>query len=107
MAPLRKADPGELFPWDRLHDAGIGAWVPPKPIGSGPVLQTGDRGDAVEELKRYLSVYGYGLERRPALGHAPAPPVTALHRHFRPAQVDGAADASTVATLDRLIAAYR
>lgn len=107
VAPLRKADPGELFPWDRLNDAGIGAWIPPEPISGGPILQTGDRGETVEELKRHLSVYGYGLERGPEFGHETAAVVTAFQRHFRPAQVDGAADASTVATLDRLIAAYR
>ena len=35
IAPARKEDPGELFPWDRLHAEGIGHWVLPEPIGRG------------------------------------------------------------------------
>lgn len=26
MAPMRKRDPGSMFPWKRLHDAGFGLW---------------------------------------------------------------------------------
>src|SRR5882724_3577295 len=31
VAPARKEDPGEKFPWDRLAAAGIGLWVAPAP----------------------------------------------------------------------------
>ena len=31
VAPGRKLDPGERFPWDRLHANGVGLWVPPRP----------------------------------------------------------------------------
>jgi len=33
--------------------------------------------------------------------------VEAFQRHFRPARIDGRADKSTIATLDRLLAARR
>src|SRR5262245_56375943 len=32
VAPTRKKDPGEKFPWARLAQAGIGHWVPPEPV---------------------------------------------------------------------------
>jgi N-acetylmuramoyl-L-alanine amidase len=37
VAPDRKTDPGELFPWKSLAQAGHGLWVEPAPApGSGP-----------------------------------------------------------------------
>src|SRR5262249_28225969 len=32
VAPVRKKDPGEKFPWARLAHAGIGHWVEPEPV---------------------------------------------------------------------------
>jgi N-acetylmuramoyl-L-alanine amidase len=104
-APLRKEDPGELFPWDRLHAAGIGHWVPAEPIVDGPVLQVGNRGPGVADLKARLAAYGYGIAAGPAFDTDTAAVVIAFQRHFRQARVDGVADVSALATLDRLLAA--
>ncbi len=30
VAPARKQDPGEKFPWRTLHDSGVGHWVKPR-----------------------------------------------------------------------------
>jgi N-acetylmuramoyl-L-alanine amidase len=88
VAPARKDDPGELFPWAKLADAGIGFWASP---GDDP----GD--EAVAPL---LTRYGYDLE-------APLPKVVAaFQRHFRPARVDGTADRQTRTMLYALVAAY-
>ncbi len=105
VAPTRKEDPGELFPWERLHAAGIGRWVPPAPIVAGPVVKRGDRGAAVRTLHKRFRDYGYELGDESDFGTATEAVVTAFQRHFRQEKVDGIADASTVATLDRLIAA--
>src|SRR5215468_5608712 len=61
VAPARKDDPGEKFPWRRLFDAGIGLWVEPHPIATGPTLAFGDKSDAVSKLQTSLKTYGYGI----------------------------------------------
>jgi N-acetylmuramoyl-L-alanine amidase len=105
VAPDRKTDPGERFPWARLAEAGIGLWVAPEPIGEGLSLAPGDTGAAVEALQRDLAAYGYCLAASGTYDGATTSVVTAFQRHFRPERVDGIADGSTRETLSRLIAA--
>ncbi|MDB5559075.1 MAG: N-acetylmuramoyl-L-alanine amidase, partial [Enterovirga sp.] len=93
-----------LFPWDRLARAGIGHWVEPAPITGGAVLLPGDSAPEVEALQDALAFYGYGLATTGILDEPTREVVTAFQRHFRPARVDGAVDASTLATLGELIA---
>ena len=108
VAPRRKRDPGETFPWDKLHDAGIGLWVAPAPLSAGRILAPGDRGAEVARLKAALRDYGYGIETAADIfDDALQDVVAAFQRHFRPARVDGRADPSTVRTLHALLAAKR
>ena len=105
VAPARKQDPGEKFDWARLARAGIGLWVAPEPQGEDAGLGPGDQGEAVRDVQDRLKTFGYGLEVTGTYDAATAIVVTAFQRHFRPARVDGRADASTCATLQRLLAA--
>ncbi|GLK81392.1 N-acetylmuramoyl-L-alanine amidase [Methylopila turkensis] len=105
VAPQRKEDPGEKFPWDRLAAAGVGHWVAPTPIDDGGGLAAGEEGDPVEQLQTLLSLYGYGLEIDGRFGPGTAAVVRAFQRHFRQARVDGVADFSTCDTLRNLLAA--
>ncbi len=104
IAPRRKQDPGELFPWRRLAAAGIGHWVEPAPISGGRFLAEGDEGEPVEALQSMLALYGYGVEITGRYDPATHATVAAFQRHFRPERVDGVADASTVTTLRDLLA---
>jgi N-acetylmuramoyl-L-alanine amidase len=104
VAPGRKQDPGEKFPWDLLSESGIGHWVRPAPLNlDGPALKPGDRGDAVTRLQRVLRGYGYGAEETGSYDDATREVVTAFQRHFRQARVDGIADPSTLLTLRALM----
>ncbi|MCB1499649.1 MAG: N-acetylmuramoyl-L-alanine amidase [Bauldia sp.] len=105
VAPMRKEDPGELFPWPTLQAAGIGHYVAPSPIVEGPRLGPGDSGEAVADLQARFRAYGYGIAEEGAFGPETAAVVRAFQRHFRPALVDGVADPSTMDTLARLTAA--
>jgi N-acetylmuramoyl-L-alanine amidase len=104
VAPGRKIDPGEKFPWRRLFEAGVGHLVPPAPIRRGPVLAEGDAGPAVEELQTLLSLYGYGVDTSGVFDERTRIVVEAFQRHFRPRRVDGVVDGSTLRTLRRLVA---
>jgi N-acetylmuramoyl-L-alanine amidase len=103
IAPGRKMDPGENFPWPRLHEAGIGHWVAPAPIRPGPVYRPGAMGPPVAALQALLAAYGYGVTPTGVYDEATRDVVMAFQRHFRPALVDGNADISTVETLRALM----
>ncbi len=103
VAPTRKEDPGELFGWRRLAEAGVGLHVEPAPIREGRALAPGDRGQAVEGLQSRLAAYGYAVEASGTFDEVTAAVVRAFQRHFRQARVDGIADASTIDTLAALL----
>ncbi|MCB5177117.1 N-acetylmuramoyl-L-alanine amidase [Microvirga lenta] len=104
VAPGRKLDPGEGFPWERLHRAGVGHRVAPAPIRDGRFFSRGDQGMPIEALQAMLAMYGYGLRINGTFDEDTEKVVTAFQRHFRPERVDGVADASTITTLRDLIA---
>ena len=104
VAPGRKQDPGERFPWQELHRAGIGHWVVPVSVDDGRFAGPGDRGPAVEEVQALLARYGYGIPATGTFDRETEMVVAAFQRHFRPERVDGVADPSTMATLRALVA---
>jgi N-acetylmuramoyl-L-alanine amidase len=104
VAPSRKQDPGEKFPWRTLWDSGVGHWVEPLPMSEGDLLLSlGDRGDAVSEMQEDFSKYGYGIAVTGTYDSATHDVVKAFQRHFRQERVDGVSDHSTRATLRELI----
>jgi len=107
VAPGRKVDPGEKFPWKTLFAAGIGHLVPAAPVRRGAALRIGDTGSDVEALQSMLALYGYGAEISGVFDRQTEIVVEAFQRHFRPRLVDGAADGSTLRTLQRLLASVK
>jgi N-acetylmuramoyl-L-alanine amidase len=86
IAPARKIDPGERFPWQHLAAAGIGLWP------------AGDPGRVSDDVTTMLNSYGYDTD-----SNALTDVVAAFQRHFRPARFDGIADDETVASLANLL----
>ncbi len=83
VAPSRKQDPGELFDWQRLANAGIGLW--PTPVAA-----------EMSETTTMLAEYGYRANEQGALA--------AFQRHFRPSEFDGVMDEETTRLLAGLLA---
>ena len=100
VAPARKTDPGELFPWRRLAESGIGIWpnVSPPPCGEVD-LRNADR---VGGFAANLARFGYGVPP-----HVDVPletVIAAFQRHFRPSCIDGVADSECAVLLENLLA---
>jgi len=83
IAPDRKQDPGEWFPWAQLAQAGIGVW--PK---------ASDEADP-GWLGALLAEIGYFVEANAGRQLAPHPVVAAFQRRFRVSRIDGVADRQT------------
>lgn len=104
VAPSRKKDPGEKFPWHSLANSGVGHWVRPARVVRGDLMKLGAVGDDVSALQTALGRYGYGIAASGRYDPATVDVVTAFQRHFRPERVDGVADHSTLTTLQALLA---
>lgn len=106
VAPTRKQDPGEKFPWRVLAESGIGFWVNPAPITQGgQIFVLGENDPAIRDMQELLAKYGYDVAPSGNFDGMTRDVIAAFQRHFRPARVDGVADASTVATIKALLAA--
>lgn len=95
VAPARKTDPGELFPWARLAGEGIGLW-PALPANAN-ALRIG------QEFEQALARFGYGVA--PEVEVSLEAVIAAFQRHFRPSRIDGVADAECAAILSSLVGA--
>lgn len=106
VAPQRKIDPGEKFPWATLAQHGVGHWVPPCPVDPKDAgLALGASNMIVAEMQTMLMNYGYAIAPSGILDEGSEFVVKAFQRHFRPQRVDGCIDHSTFATLQALSAA--
>jgi N-acetylmuramoyl-L-alanine amidase len=107
VAPLRKDDPGELFPWTTLAKAGIGVAPVAETINGGETLRFGERGEGVAAWREGLARYGYGIDPGNEFDSVTEAVTKAFQRHFRPVRVDGIVDTETVAVLAALHAMRR
>jgi N-acetylmuramoyl-L-alanine amidase len=102
IAPDRKEDPGEHFPWQRLAEAGVGLWPAidnderEAPVG----LRPGDRGEQVISLQRKLAAIGYRLDLSGRFDAATEAVVRAFQRRWRAASVTGQGDLATVLRIE-------
>ena len=79
----------------------------PRRLAATPAWAPATKARSVAALQRALLEFGYGVEVTCTYGTGLEKVVEAFQRHFRPARIDGRADASTRDTLARLLAARR
>jgi N-acetylmuramoyl-L-alanine amidase len=106
VAPARKQDPGERFPWKRLAEAGASVW-PDASGGDTVVLKPGAHGESVHDLHAALAEFGYGApeDESPYAAMFAADTeaiIRAFQRRFEPHRIDGLVRKGTLAALAAL-----
>ncbi|MBV8060840.1 MAG: N-acetylmuramoyl-L-alanine amidase [Alphaproteobacteria bacterium] len=98
LAPLRKEDPGELFPWQELAKQELGLWPAPRAEdfeGTEHVMDA--------ELQAMLRIVGYDCPQTGSYDPAMHKTILAFQRHFEPDNLTGTPERSTVARLRALV----
>jgi N-acetylmuramoyl-L-alanine amidase len=102
IAPERKEDPGEHFPWAGLAAAGVGYW-PGDPSGDKRILfEPGDRDRGISIIQRGLADLGYGASVTGRLDASTQAIIRAVQRRYRPFKIDGIVDMEVMEILKRL-----
>ena len=101
IAPLRKQDPGPMFPWNQLADAGLIIWPDAARVAAarpGFEQQLPD----VAWFQKKLSVHGYLVPQTGELDKDTQTVLGAFQMKYRPADISGTPDAESAALLEVL-----
>ena len=101
IAPGRKQDPGPMFPWFQLAQAGLVTWP-----DAARVTAVRPQFDAqlpeVAWFQKRLAQHGYATPQTGELDTATKNVLISFQMKYRPAIIDGTPDAETAALLDAL-----
>ena len=100
IAPTRKTDPGELFPWKRLSEHGFGLWSSRDGSSTLPVAGLGQKGKDVIKFNKQLGIVGYHLDDIECFDATIQSIVRAFQAHWRSDTVSGLIDAGTASVLE-------
>ena len=101
IAPQRKVDPGPLFPWQRLAEAGLIRW----PQAAAVARERARFAAALPDIawfQRQLEQLGYPTPQSGELDQATRNVLAAFQMKYRPARYDGEPDAESAAILQVL-----
>jgi N-acetylmuramoyl-L-alanine amidase len=99
IQPQSKQDPGPLFPWRQLADAGLIAW-PDDAMVAAKKAQYEQALPDVRWFQDKLAQWGFAPARSGEMDAYTRDVLTAFQMRFRPAKYDGQMDAETAALLD-------
>ncbi|OFA05597.1 N-acetylmuramoyl-L-alanine amidase AmiD precursor [Duganella sp. HH101] len=101
IAPQRKQDPGPMFPWKRLADAGLVAWPEASRVAARlPLFQ--EQLPDVAWFQRKLAQHGYAVPQTGELDQATRNVMVVFQSKYRQSLYDGVPDAESAAILDVL-----
>lgn len=100
VAPGRKQDPGELFPWAKLADHRFGLWARKYTNDATIIAKKGMVSPDVARLNKSLATIGYAILSDDRFSQETFDVLTAFQRHWRPEQIDGQLDRSTQAIVN-------
>jgi len=101
-----RSDPGAQFPWQRLYEAGIGAWHDEE-TKSRYEAEFASEPPSIERLQAALLRLGYLVEPTGELDRQTRFAVRAMQLRFRPSDHSGEPDVETMAILWSLLDKYR
>ncbi len=101
IAPLRKEDPGPLFPWKQLADAGLVIWPDATVLARKQADYERHLPD-VAWFQKKLAQHGFAVPKSGELDEPTRKVIGAFQMKYRPARYDGAPDAQTAALLAAL-----
>jgi len=107
IAPMRKSDPGLLFPWKALAEQGIGAWPDVDIVEKYLAGRAPKAAASVASIQAALAKYGYAIPQTGILDTPTRAVLSAFQMHFRAADMGGDADAETEAIALALIEKYK
>ncbi len=99
IAPLRKLDPGPLFPWKRLADEGLGLWPNEQAVARQQAVFNSSPLPEPGWFQAQLARLGYDTPQTGELDVATRHVLAAFQMPYRPARFDGTPDAQTAALL--------
>lgn len=103
IAPQRKQDPGPLFPWKQLADAGLVRWPDANQVALRQLEYERQLPD-VAWFQKKLAEHGFAIAQTGVFDEAMRNVLIAFQMKYRPSQFDGVPDAQTAALLDVLTA---
>ncbi|SFN40951.1 N-acetylmuramoyl-L-alanine amidase [Xenorhabdus japonica] len=107
IAPLRKKDPGPVFPWRELYEQGIGAWPDDATVNKYLAGRAPNFPVSVMAIQKALALYGYNIPQTGLLDNTSYRTIQAFQMHFRPSDISGIPDAETEAIALALIEKYQ
>jgi N-acetylmuramoyl-L-alanine amidase len=98
IAPMRKLDPGPLFPWKRLAEAGLGVWPDERAVARQQAAYV-DQLPSASWFQAELARLGYPTPRTGEWDVTTHQVLAAFQMRYRPARFDGEPDAQSAAIL--------